>query len=591
MNTPGRTLVATTIALGGIGALAILFGGCTSSNGISGGAPAKDGGADAPKDEGADAPAPADGPSDTPAPSSDGPLAFVPDNVAIAPVGSCTTDWVGGLKLTADAAVTVMEVSMGSTGARTATDAAQVDKQYCLVKVRVDPMVNIWVAMPMVNWNGRIRVEGGGGYSGVLGVATDSVEQDFVGIKTDTGHPSDPPAGLFDGSFGMLSPGVPNTPLQIDFAYRSEHLMAVIGKQLTRAFYGQPQLRTYWYGCSTGGRQGLMMAQHFPDDYDAILAGAPAIHWDRFQAYQIWPQMVMNLDVGAPIASAKLALATQKAVASCDAADGVTDGLIDDPRNCAYRPSTDTTVTTASCTAQDNTCLTAAEATAIEKIWAGSKTTTGTLLWPGVERGADLTGLAGAMPFPIATAQPKFWVYLDPSWDWKTLTYQNYEDFFNKTVEKVGPVIASDDPNLAAFWARGGKLLLYHGWADQLIMPEGTTRYFEAVGQALGPGASQFAKLYMVPGMAHCSGGAGPNHFGNVAGDSNAPDHNIFRALMAWSERGTEPTAIVATKYPGDDPSQPAMRTRPLCPYPTVARYKGSGSMDDAASFACMAAQ
>jgi pimeloyl-ACP methyl ester carboxylesterase len=576
-------LSAAAVVLGGTSALAMLFGGCSSSNGISGGSPdaGKDGGKGPPGDA-SDAGAPA---------PSDGSLPNVPDNVSIAAVASCAMDGIGATKLLADAAAAIVDVSMGSTGSTGPADASQLDKPYCLVKVRVDPQVNIWVALPMSNWNGRIRAEGGGGYSGLLSVATDSVEQDFVGIKTDTGHPSDPPAGLFDGSFGMLSPGVPNTPLQIDFAYRSEHLMAVIGKQLVRAFYGQPQLRTYWYGCSTGGRQGLMMAQHFPDDFDAILAGAPAIHWDRFQAYQIWPQMVMSLDVGAPIASAKLALATQKAIASCDAADGVTDGLIDDPRNCSYKPSSDTTITTASCTAQDTTCLTAAEATAIEKIWGGSRNTTGTLLWPGVERGADLTGLAGAMPFPIATAQPKFWVYLDASWDWKTLTYQGYEDFFDKTVEKVGPVIASDDPNLAPFATRGGKLLLYHGWADQLIMPQGTTRYFEAVGEALGASVSQFAKLYMVPGMAHCSGGPGPNRFGNVAGDPNDADHNIFRALMAWSERAADPKAIIATKYNADDPSQGVMRTRPLCPYPTVARYKGSGSMDDAASFACMAAQ
>jgi hypothetical protein len=336
-----------------------------------------------------------------------------------------------------------------------------------------------------------------------------------------------------------------------------------------------------------------MMAQHFPDDFDAILAGAPAIHWDRFQAYQIWPQMVMNIDLGAPIVAAKLALAVQKAIASCDAADGVTDGLIDDPRNCHYAPSSDTSITTATCTAQDTTCLMPAEATAIEKIWGGARAPSGTLLWPGLERGADLNGLAGAMPFPIATEQPKYWVYFDPTWDWKTLTYQNYEDFFFKTVDMVGPVIASDDPNLTPFAARGGKLLIFHGWADPLIMPQGTTRYFEAVGQALGASVSQFAKLFMVPGMGHCSGGPGPNRFGFVPagqGDPTDPDHNIFRALMAWSERGVEPKAIIATKYNGDNPTQGIMRSRPLCPYPMVARYKGSGSTDDAANFGCMPA-
>src|SRR5262249_38461699 len=150
------------------------------------------------------------------------------------------------------------------------------------------------------------------------------------------------------------------------------------------------------------------------------------------------------------------------------------------------------------------------------KIWGGAKTTSGTLLWPGVERGADLTGLAGPVPFPIATEQSKYWVYLDPNWDWKTLTYQNYEEFFNKTVQMVGPVIATDNPDLSPFASRGGKILLFHGWADQLIMPQGTSMYFEKVVQSLGGAANvaKFAKLFMVPGMAHCAGGPGPNRFG-----------------------------------------------------------------------------
>ena len=304
--------------------------------------------------------------------------------------------------------------------------------------------------------------------------------------------------------------------------------------------------------------------------------------------------MVMNLDLGAPIAMAKLALATQKAVASCDAVDGLTDGLIDDPRKCLYSPSADTTVTSATCTTADTTCLTSAEAMAIEKIWGGARTTTGTLLWPGLEPGADLNGLAGAMPFPIATEQPKYWVYFDPTWDWKTLTYQNYGAFFDKTVQLVGPVIATDNPDLSGFAARGGKLLLFHGWADPLIMPEGTTRYFEAVVRTLGTSADEFAKLFMVPGMAHCSGGPGPNRFGLAPvgqGDPTDPEHNIFRALMAWSERDVEPQKIIATKYTGDVPAMGVVRTRPLCSYPTVARYKGSGSIDDAANFSCVTAR
>jgi len=302
---------------------------------------------------------------------------------------------------------------------------------------------------------------------------------------------------------------------------------------------------------------------------------------------------VMNLDVGAPIADAKLTLATQKAVAVCDAADGVTDGVIDDPRSCKYDPSKDAGITRVSCAAGDNSCLTPAEANAIRKIWGGARNLNDDLLWPGVERGAPLQGLAGAAPFPIATQQPKYWVYLDPNWDWKTLNYQNYEAFFNKTVQTVGPLMGTDNPDLSAFRARGGRLIMYHGWSDQLIMPQGSSLYYEQVANAMGGYGSvgQFAKLFMAPGMLHCAGGDGPNDFGQQA-SGRVPatsDRDAFRALMAWSEHGQEPQKVIATKFVNDDPTQGVLRTRPLCPYPTVARYSGSGSTDDAANFHCVA--
>jgi hypothetical protein len=195
------------------------------------------------------------------------------------------------------------------------------------------------------------------------------------------------------------------------------------------------------------------------------------------------------------------------------------------------------------------------------------------------------------MPFPIATEQPKYWVYFDPNWDWKTLTYANYEAFFQKTVQMVGPVIATDNPDLSAFAERGGKLLLFHGWSDPLIMPEGTTRYFDAVRQAV-PDLDEFAKLFMVPGMGHCSGGPGPNRFGFVPfgmGDATDAEHDIFTALMTWSERDVAPQKLIATKYDADDPTHAVQRTRPLCPYPRVAGYDGSGSIDDATNFTCTA--
>ena len=505
-------------------------------------------------------------------------LAPVADNIAINPTTACSMQGIGATRLAADAPVNILEVSTGTTGATAS------DKPYCLIKVKVDPQISIWVSLPTAAWNGRLRAEGNGGYAGdsQLAPAVDSVRQGFAGVKTDTGHPG----FALSGAFGMEFPGKANTQLQTDFAHRSEHLMAVIGKQLVKAFYGQEPVRSYWYGCSTGGRQGLMMAQRYPADYDAILAGAPAIHWDRFQAYQIWPQMAMQADAGGPLSTPKRELATSRAVAACDAADGVTDGVITDPRQCTYDPTQDKQITRASCTSADGTCLSPGEATAVQKTWAGARNTAGQLLWPGVERGADLGGLAGTLPFPIATEQPKYWVYFDPNWDWKTLNFSNYEAFFNKSVEAVGPMMATDNPDISAFKQRGGKVIMYHGWSDNLIMPQGTVRYYDRVKQTVSS-PDDFARLYMVPGMGHCGGGTGVNEFGQRASGTvpMQPKTDIFRALMAWSEKGQAPADITASRIVNGA----VTRTRPLCPYPQIPKYKGAGSTDDAASFTCSA--
>jgi hypothetical protein len=498
------------------------------------------------------------------------------DNISINPTTTCDMAGIGAAALSADAPVTVLEVATGTTG------AGATDREYCLVKVKVDTAVNIWVSLPTTSWNGRFRAEGNGVYAGAsqLGVATDSVRQGFVGVKTDTGHPD----FFLSGAFGMLSPGNPNVPVQEDFAHRSMHLMAVVGKQLTRAYYAQDPVRSYWYGCSTGGRQGLMMAQRYPEDFDAILAGAPAIHWDRFQAYHIWPQIAMREEAGGPISAAKQTLATNRAVAVCDANDGVTDGVLDDPRTCDYDPTNDLTVTDAACAG--DTCLTPGEASAIKKIWGGARGAGGNLLWPGLERGTSLAALAGATPFPIPIEQARYWVYFDPAWDWNTLNYLNYESFFSDNIAQVGPRMATDNPDLSAFKARGGKLIMYHGWSDNLIMPQGTTRYYERVKQTMGSSnASDFSRLYMVGGMGHCSGGTNVDQFGQ--GSSGAvpkePKTDVFRALMAWSEKGVAPSEIVASRIAGGV----VTRTRPLCPYPQVAKYQGSGSTDEAGNFRC----
>lgn len=527
----------------------------------------------------------------------------------ISPVTTCDSAGIGATTLIANAPVTILSAAPAIT-------PAPASVPYCLVKVLVPQAINIWVGLP-TSWNGRWQSLGGGVYAGTasLTVPTSALLGGYAGATTDTGHAGGPPRfppflSFLDGSFGCVNncvgnsaanPGQPNIPLQIDFASRSEHMMAVIGKQLVKAFYGQRPVYSYWNGCSTGGRQGLRMAQDYPDDYDGILAGAPAIHWDRFQAAQAWYWLVQQLDNNGPIGGggnlvAKESLATSKAVAACDALDGVIDGVLTDPRVCTYSARADDSITKASCTASDSSCLTLTEALAIDHMWKGPVSCSNghpsascparddatrnlhgngnKRLWYPNTRGTDLSALGGATPFIATTEQAKYWVYFDPSWDPAVLTYDNYLQFFKDNVANVGPIMASDNPDLGAFRDRGGKVIMWHGFADQLIVPEGTIDYYDAVTQELGGGynrTQQFARLFMAPGVGHCGGGNGPQPQG------------LFNAVVNWVEHAQAPDTILATKTSGGVVTQ----SRPLCPYPKFAHWTGIGSTDDAANFVC----
>jgi hypothetical protein len=462
-----------------------------------------------------------------------------------------------------DTSATILSVSTGTT----ATGAIP----YCLVKVLVKPAINIWVGLPMGgNWNGRLESEGGGGFAGSVGVPA-SMSTGYIGIQTDTGHSGG------SGAFGMLTPipnGEPNVQLQTDFAYRSEHEMAVIGKQLAQAFYGTVPQFSYWNGCSTGGRQGLRMAQQFPSDYNGILAGAPAIHFDRLGVGQTWPQLPPLLDTGGPISTAKENLATSAAVAACDAMDGVVDGVLTDPRQCTYKPSTDPTITKASCTSTDNTCLTPAEAGAIEKIWNGPTSAQGKKLWYGYQRGAALNSVAGATLNSIPLQQAQFWIYFDPTWNVSRLNYANFQAFMQKTMLMMNSLTGSESPDLTAFRNLGGKVVTWQGFADQLIMSEDSIDYYDSVTNFMGGGyaqTQQFFRHFMAPGVGHCGGGSGPQ------------PQNQFQAVVNWVENGQAPATLLATKtLPGG-----ITQSRPLCPYPAEAKYIGSGDTNDAANFVC----
>jgi hypothetical protein len=436
---------------------------------------------------------------------------------------------------------------------------------FCRVALTVSPQIHIEIWLPQDSWNGSYRGEGGGGYAGQVsyGGLAEGIRRGYATASTDTGHPAS--AG---GSFALNQDGTLNEQLIGDFAERSLHELATKAKAVIAAYYGNAPKHSYWNGCSTGGRQGLIAVQRFPDEYDGLVIGAPAINWDRFIPSELWPQVVMNKTVGAPISAAKLTAATKAAVVACDASDGVTDGIIGDPRKCTYDPAA------LVCKSGDGAgCLTPQEADAIRKIWNGPTNASGQRLWFGLERGTPLNFLAGGNPFPIATAHFQYWIRRNPAFDWHTLSEADFEADFRASQKDFHDVIGTDDPRLDAFRKHGGKMIVWHGDADPLIFPRGTINYYERVLAANGGAkrVSDFARLFMAPGVGHCGGGDGP-----------APTA-LFEAVVDWVEKGTAPKTIAASRKRPDGTTL----TRPLCPYPTTAKWTGTGSTDEAANFMC----
>jgi len=430
--------------------------------------------------------------------------------------------------------------------------------------------VKIFIGLPLQNWNGRFQGVGGGGFSGgnVMGVRQ-PLTSGYAAGATDTGHEGG------SGSFALDAAGRLNWPLIRDNAYLGIHEMTVTGKALTREFYGNAPRYAYFNGCSTGGRQGLMEAQRYPADYDGILSGAPAINWTKLHVEQMWGPLVM-LEAHNFVAPCKFAAATAAAVAACDTIDGVKDGVIEDPARCTYDPKALVGVAAGDCGA-----VTDADAMVVRKIWEGPRRQDGSFLWHGLTRGADFSGLSGTTGTPL-TARPStitldWWRYFltqNPQWDWTTLSHASFEQFWDQSVEEFGAVIATDNPDLSAFRDRGGRIVVWHGQSDPLIYPGGTIDYITRVQQQMGgrAKAGEFIRLFMAPGVGHCGGGAGPAPAGQ------------FDAVVKWVEQGRAPDTLTAVRR---DQTGAVVRSRPLCQYPLVARYKGRGSTDDAASFEC----
>ena len=441
--------------------------------------------------------------------------------------------------------------------------------------------VTVQVWLPLDGWNGRFLSAGGSAWAaghGPLTLASYAV-QGFAAASTDAGLLGN----LADPSPWALRPnGQVNTELLTNFASRSIHDMAVVGKAATTSYYGQAPNFSYWQGCSTGGRQGMVAAQQYPGDFDGILAASPAIYWTKYVIAELWPQVVMK-EQGYYPSVCELAAVREDAVAACDQLDGVQDGVISNPAKCKYDPSR-LIGKTLDCGNGTKTTAGSALVSVVRKIWEGPKTAAGSPLWYGLPIGAPLDTLAATQvvngtrlgaPFFVAQDWARYFVKANPQFDVLGLDSNGLRQLFAESVQEFASVIDSSNPNLSGVQKSGGKLLVWHGGADNVIFPQATVQYYEEAGRRLGGGGrlDDFFRLFIAPGVDHCAAGSIDG-----AGPTNA-----LGSLIDWVEKGKVPQYLAAAT----GPKAKKQFTRKLCPYPSVAKYDGHGDPNDSMSYQC----
>jgi hypothetical protein len=455
-----------------------------------------------------------------------------------------------------------------------------------IAKPTADSEIHFEVWLPASGWNGKFEQVGNGGFAGMIpfsGMA-DPLRHGYATAATDDGHVNGP-----DQTWAIGHP-----EKVVDFGYRAVHETAVQAKAILRAYYGKAAHRNYFVGCSEGGREGLTEAQRYPKDFQGIVAGSPAIHWDALQLRGAWDALALLATPASYIPPAKLPVLQNAAIAACDSIDGAKDGFIENPELCRFHPAV------AQCKGDDaSNCLTAAQVQAAEKIYGPMKNSqTGAVIGPGFSPGVEavpanwpvwITGRS-APQLGIGKLFATFFfrdlVFEDPKWDVQSL---NLDRDIKVADDKFGALLNSDDPNLKAFKASGGKLIQYHGWGDAAIPPQGSVDYFESVQKKMG-NTQNFYRLFMVPTMSHCAGGPGATIFGNAGGMEPPQEdagHDVVLALDRWVEKGVAPDHIIATGFVDNSPAKGVAMTHPLCPYPQVAHYKGTGDIKDAANFVC----
>jgi len=472
---------------------------------------------------------------------------------------------------------------------------------HCEVKAVARPTsdseIGIEIWLPAQNWNGKYEQIGNGGWAGAIHEPplAGAVRRGFVAAATDDGHKGGmTDDGRKDGTLAEFAIGHPEK--LIDYGYRALGATRATALAAIKAFYGHDAVRSYFVGCSDGGREALMVAQRFPEDFDGILAGDPGNNWSHWGAGLVWNEQAQLADSPGAIPITKRALIQNAVIAACDTIDGVKDGLISDPRFCHFDPSV---LTCKGTDAPD--CLTAPQVTALKKIYDGPKNPrTGEQIYPGYPPGIENAPGSIIRPSPQGTlsfGDTYFGqaLFEQKNWDFRTLDFDKDIAFSDR---KGSPVVDSINPDLRSFRDHGGKLIQYHGWSDTLIPPGGSVVYYENVEAFLSKypdprgGSSNpvdnFYRLFMIPGMGHCNGGAGPTSIAPTDSvDATDPKHDLMLSLEQWVEKGIAPEMVIGSGKAPKDPTK--TMSRPICPYPQVTRYKGTGDTNDAASFECTA--
>ncbi len=452
-----------------------------------------------------------------------------------------------------------------------------------------DSHIYFEVWLPTATWNGKFLSSGEGGYAGALnytrlgldGGLDELVRRGYATASTDTGH-------VASDTWWAVG----HRERAVDYLYRSKHLVTVAAKGLIKAFYGRGATHSYFNSCSNGGRQALLEIQRFPDDYDGFVVGAPWNFQSHSNAGFVWNAQALSAP-GAAIPPAKLPFITAAVVAACDAKDGLPDGVIADPSRCEFDPAT------LLCQgAESNSCLTQPQLDALKKIYAGpANPRTGHKIFPGFALGAE-AGWAGLVTNTTASGLGQGYfanlVFENPAWDYRSFNFDSDMAYADFRVGTLGNAIETD---LSAARKRGIKIIHYHGWNDQTLQPAYSPEYYDSVVKEMGGlrKTQSFYRLFMVPGMTHCYFGPGATSFGAV-GQQIPPvrdaTHDIQTALENWVENGVAPKGMVATKYTDNAATtRSILLTRPLCAYPELPRYSGTGDPNDAANFVCTGAR